>query len=403
MSQENEFRGLVAELKSTIETELGKVGTLEQKQSEYSAEFKQKFEEINDRLDAFEFEAKTNAEVDPELKKSEVVKEFKDIFNDFSTGQNRKSINEREVKTAYHPSLAKSNDLVRFDFAGAGALLLPAQISEEIIKNVTEFTPAMRLARVTTTNRSEYKRRVRTSTAGGRWLAEAVKNDKGKPEYGEISIPPQKWASYFGWSIEQAQDTGYDLVGELNQSFREDFSVDMGNAFLNGDGVGKPTGMVGRITNFDAGQLAIDPSDLIRMQEELKEDYHANAQWLFTRKTRAYIRTLFLTSNNAALQYLWEPSFKAGIPTLLLGAPVNIAREGDLAGVVTGNFTLGQVYAIYGDFNQGYEVAMHTDMFAIDDPYSESDAFIRNLHIMTRVGGNVIKPEALVQITAAGS
>lgn len=392
-----DFRALVAELKEAVTSDINGLRT-------DSAETKSKLDKINDELDKIEFNQKTQpAQTDPALNRKATVAEFKNALGMFAQGERKGLTVADEVKSQYHPSLAtKSDNLVRFDLAAAGALLLPNDISADIIKNVTEFTPAMSLARVTTTNRSNYERRVRTSTAGGDWLSEEVQNVKTKPKYAIVKIPPQKWGARYGWSIEQQQDSGYDLVGELNESFREDFSVDMGEAFISGDGVGKPTGMLGNIENFDATQLAITSDDLIRMQEELKEGYHANASWLFTRKTRAYIRTLILSSTNG-LQYTWEPDFQRKSPTLLLGAPVTIARDGDLAGRVSGNFTSGQVYAIYGDFSQGYEVAMHTDMYMIDDPYTESSSFVRNLNIMTRVGGNVIKPEALVQITAAGS
>lgn len=381
-----EFRGLVAELKESVVTDN-----------------KEAIDRINERMDKQEFDMKTMSRTRPEPSESkkELEKEFKHIALEFVSG-NRHELKKREVKN-YHPSIeTKSDNLVRFDFASAGALLLPAQISEDIIKNVTETTPAMALARVTTTGRSEYKRRVRTGLPGGSWLAEDVSNAKTKPTYAEVNIPPQKWGARYAWSIEQQQDTGYNLVGELTEAFREDFGIDIGAAFLSGNGVGKPTGLIGNITNFNATQLAISTNDLIRLQEELKQDYQANASWLFTRKTRAYIRTLVLSSTNG-LQYTWEPDFQRRSPTLLLGAPVFIARDGQMAGKVSGNFTQGEVYAVYGDFNRGYEMVMHTDMYMIDDPYSEASSFVRNMHIMTRVGGNVIQAEALVQMTAAGS
>jgi HK97 family phage major capsid protein len=232
-------------------------------------------------------------------------------------------------------------------------------------------------------------------------LGEDSATTKGRISYGTIDITPHKWAAQYGVSVEMLDDTGYNLVSEITDAFRDDASVDLGSAFTNGNGVGKPTGMVGNITNFNATQLALSTSDLIRMQEALKNPYHANASWLFTRATRGNVRTQFLGTDG--LQYLWEPSFKAGIPTLLLGAPVYIAAEGDLAGKASGNFTGGQVYAIYGDFSQGYEIVRRTDMYMIDDPYSDADSFTRNFHLMARFGGNVIKSEALVQITAAGS
>lgn len=392
-----EFRNLVVELKDAVNTDINGLKT-------ESAETKAKLDKINEQLDKLEFEHKAQPrEVSEKVKRSQNVAEFKSLLGKFAQGDRRDLAIGDEVKSSYHPSIqTKSDNLVRFDIASAGALLLPNDISAEIIRDVTEFTPAMRLARVTNTNRSNYERRVRTERAGGQWLAEEVANDKTKPKYAIVKIPPQKWGARYGWSIEQQQDTGYDLVGELTLSFREDFSVDMGKAFLTGDGVGKPTGMIGKIENYDSSALKFTTDDLIRMQEELKEPYHTNANWLFTRKTRAYIRTLILSATNG-LQYTWEPDFQRKSPTLLLGAPISIAADGDLAGKVDGDFTLADVPVIYGDFQQGYEVAMHTDMYMIDDPYTESSAFVRNLNIMTRVGGNVIKPEALVQMTSAGS
>jgi HK97 family phage major capsid protein len=381
----DEFRGLVAELKDAV-----------------TAENQEAVSKINERMDAIELEVKSvpKPQASREEKSSEVKEQFVHAFKSFAKGD-RQSLQNVEVKSGYHPSLQKSDNLVRFDFAAAGALLLPAQISADIIRNVVESTPILSLARVTTTDRSEYKRRVRTGTPGGNWLGEDTTVSKGKPTYGEVTITPHKWAARYAMTVEQMQDSAYDLVREITDAFRDDASVDLGNAFTIGNGVGKPTGMVNNITNFNATQLALSAEDLIRMQEALKDSYHANASWLFTRQTRANIRTLFLGSNG--LEYLWEPSFKAGIPSILLGAPVFIAREGDLAGKTSGAFTAGQVYAIYGDFSQGYEVVQHTDMFLIDDPYSEASSFVRNYNIMARYGGNVIKAEALVQITAAGS
>lgn len=397
MSQEQKnWRNAVAELKELTVTQLDKL-------KESKSEYKERFEAINERLDTIDMEVKKleAPAPSPETMKSEIISQFKDVAIEFAKG-NRQALVDREVKN-WHPSLeAKSQNLVRFDLASAGALLLPNQISADIIKDVTEFTPVMNIARVTPTQRSNYERRVRTSTPGGRWLAEEVENQKKKPTYAIVKIPPQKWASEYGMSIEQEQDTGYNLVSELMESYREDFSVDFGSAFVNGDGVGKPTGFVGRTEDYETSNVILSTDDLIHAQETLKDAYQNSATWLFNRNTRAIIRTLVLSQDNA-LQYAWEPDFTRRAPTRLLGSPISVARIGDLASpttVGTNSFTAGSVLAAYGDFRQGYEVAMHTDMYMIDDVYSDASSFIRNLHIMSRVGGNVIKKEAITTITA---
>ena len=397
MSQEQkDWRNAVAELKELTVNQIGELNTS-------SSEYKERFETINERLDSIDMEVKKleRPAPSPETMKSEVISEFKDVVMEFAKG-NRQSLVDREVKN-WHPSLqSKSNNLVRFDLASAGALLLPNQISADIIKDVTESTPVLGLARVTPTQRSNYERRVRTSLPGGRFLAEEVENTKTKPTYAIVKIPPQKWAAEYGMSIEQEQDTGYNLVSELMEAYREDFSVDFGSAFVNGDGVGKPTGFVGNVENFETSNVVLSTDDLIHAQENLKDAYQNSATWLFNRNTRAIIRTLLLSESNA-LQYAWEPDFTKRAPTRLLGSPIAIARIGDLASptnVGTNSFTAGAVLAAYGDFQQGYEVAMHTDMYMIDDVYSDASSFVRNLHIMSRVGGNVIKKEALTTVTA---
>jgi len=387
-----DWRNAVAELK---ELTVDRLNSVEEK----GAEYKEKLERINAKLDELEFSAKTSTAGSPEVKNNETVNEFKDAFVRFAR-KDRQELARTEVKSTYHPSMTKNANMVRFDIAGAGALLLPAQISEEIIKNVVESTPAMQLARVTQTDRSEYKRRARTSTPGGQWLGETAESAKGKPLYKEITITPHKWASSYGMSIEQEQDTGYNLVAEITQAFGEDFAVDMGSAFLNGDGVQKPTGLTDNVGTFTTGGAELTASDLIRAQESLKETYQNSGSWLFTRTARAGIRTLFLSSANASLQYLWEPDFTRKSPTLLLGSPVFIAREGDLAGANDNQYTTGNKIAVYGDFAQGYEIVMRTDMYMIDDPYSNASSFERDFHLMTRVGGGVIKPEALTTIVA---
>lgn len=392
--QQKEWRNAVAELKEVTVDRLNSV-------EEQSAEVKESIEKINAKLDQIEFDAKSATPgQSKDDAKAEVNREFKDAFYRFARGD-RNSLAQTEVKSAYHPTASKASSMVRFDLASTGALLLPAQISQDIIYNVVETTPAMQLARVTQTDRSEYKRRARTSTPGGQWLAETATNTKGKVLYNEISIYPHKWASQYGMSIENEQDTGYDLVGEITRAFSEDFAVDMGQAFLSGTGVGQPVGLIGNVSNFTTAASTITANDLIRATESLQEPYQASASWLFTRTARAGIRTLFLTSANAALQYLWEPDFTRQSPTRLLGAPVFTARNGDLAGANDNSYSTGNVFAVFGDFAQAYEIVMREDMYMIDDPYTNASSFERDFHLMTRVGGNVIKSEALTTLTAA--
>lgn len=385
-----EFRNLVAELKESVRNEN------KDAQDKINARLDEleELKSVQEKIDDFELKLQSMgkpASVDKSEKKAAVAQEFYDAARDFAKG------NRGEMEKKAYTKSAKSTNMVRFDYDSAGALVLPDEISTDIIREAIEATPVTQLVRVTQTSAPVRKRYVRTSTPGVYWIEEEEEAPKGKPTYKTINIELFKAAARYGMSIEQQEDTAFNLIQEITDAYREDFSYSIGNAVVAGDGNKKPTGIIGNVQNFNSGSLALDPDTLIRLQESLKENYHANGQWLFTRDTRANIRTLVLS--NDAYQYLWEPNFQTGAPTLLLGKPINIASENDLAGKVSGNFTSGQVPVLYGDFSQAYEMTRGTEMYMIDDIYSESSNFVRNMAIMSRVGGKVVKPEALAQLT----
>ena len=392
-----EFRQVAAELKSLM--------TASDERSE--AELKEYREKLDKRLDdlEFSFDQKLKAhKVPAESKKYENADAFKAALYAFAR-KDASSIpgllqqRGHEVKSSYHPAFkeVKSDNIVRFDQTTGGALLMPAEVSTDIIYNARETTPLAQLVNMTTTDRAQKVVTLRVGTPGIQWIGEEGTVEKKKMTYRTVTLTPKKAAARYGVSIEQEQDSMHDPIAEMQRAYSEDFAVGVGSAMLKGNGVEQPTGMLGKLTEFESNALALVTDDLIKLQEQILEVYQSSGSWLFTRKTRAYIRTLILSSTNG-LQYTWEPDFQRKSPTLLLGAPVYIAKDSDLAGKVSGNFDANAIPIIFGDFRSGYELTMRSDMYVIDDPYSDSDSFVRNLSIMSRVDGKPTKTEALVAL-----
>jgi HK97 family phage major capsid protein len=402
LDAKQEFRQVAAELKDKFDD--FKSGLISK------SEFESASEKMNTRLDDLEFNLKNlpTRQESGEKTSKENITAFKKAMRHFSEGD-RKNLNSESVrenlgvKSGYHSLMEqKSDNFVRFDVASGGALLMPEEMSTSILYNAVERNAITRLVNNTTTSSHRKIVTIRTSTPGLNWVEEEGTTAKGKTTYRKVALVPKKAAARYGMSIEEEMDSQYDLESEISRAYEEDFDVSVGSAVTTGDGNGKPKGVVGQCKAYQSASLSLTTDILIRMQESLLETYQANANWLFTRKTRAYIRTLVLSSTNG-LQYTWEPDFTRRTPTLLLGSPVNIAREGDLPGEFSGDFSAGQVPILYGDFAQGYELTMRNDMYIIDDPYTESADWIRNYNIMSRVDGQATKAdEALVelQITA---
>jgi HK97 family phage major capsid protein len=383
LDPKSEFRNLAAELKDAVINK-------NQEQSR----------KINERLDAIELGLKSVKT--PETKtNSEDRANFKKAFGLFAKGGLGSVESMRDVKVGRRVAgEIKSDNLVRFDLAAAGALLLPAEMSTDINKQIVEFSPVLQVAKVVETSAPSYKQAQRNDSLSATWLDEDTASSKVKDTFGYVDIPVHKIAARVAWTIEQEQDAAYDLEAEINSSIREQFEKSLGTAFISGNGVKKPTGLVGNVTNYNSTALTLTSDMLIRLQAQLKDYYQANSAWMANRLTFAAIRQLVLSSTNG-LAYLWEPSFQAGYPSRLLGAPIYEAP--DLAGSVTGVFTAGQVPVLYGDFAYGYTVARHTDFYVIRDQFSEASSFVTNLYVMSRFGGAVVRDEAIAQLTITAS
>jgi HK97 family phage major capsid protein len=287
----------------------------------------------------------------------------------------------------------KADNLVRFDLAQAGALLLPAEMSANINRQIVEISPVLQVANVVNTSAPSYKQALRNDSLAASWLEENTSATKVRDSFGYKDIPAHKLAARVAWTIEQAQDSAYDLEAEINLSIREQFDRAIGSAFISGDGVKKPTGLVGNVTAISAATItpqALTADALIAFQQSIKTAYQRNASWMMNRATLAKVRRLTVTGGTLA--YIWEPNFQAGMPSRLLGSPVYEAP--DLAGT-SAVFSTGQVPILYGDFRYGYTVVRNTDFFLIRDPYTEGNAFVTNLYAMTRIGGDVVRSEAI--------
>jgi len=352
-----------------------------------------------DRFDKLEFEVKKNSAVKGESVRGEETKTFLKAARLYGKGGISAVQQEfKDAKVTVNNAEKKSDNLVRFDVSAAGALLMPAEMSADINKQIVEISPVLQVAKVVNTSSPSYKQARRDSSLTASWLDEDVAGSKTKDSFGFTDIPVHKLSARVAWTIEQEQDSAYDLEAEIMSSIREQFDKALGTAFINGDGIGKPTGLVGNVTSKTAGGTSLTADMLIDLQYNIKSFYRANASWMANRQTIREIRQLALVAGTSVLSYLWEPSFQAGEPSRLLGSPIFEAPD-LVAPNASGTYGTGDASVLYGDFNYGYVVPKHTDFFLIRDPYTEGSSFVTNIYAMTRFGGAVVRSEAIAQLT----
>ena len=152
------------------------------------------------------------------------------------------------------------------------------------------------------------------------------------------------------------------------------------DAFLNGNGQGKPTGIFaatggGKVA---ATITALKGDDIINLVYALKRPYRKKAAFIMNDKILATVRTL----KDSDGQYLWQQSLKDGEPERLAGYPVYTSEYAP-----TGMIAFGD-YSYYNIGDRGTRSFKKlTELFAGNDMVG----FVAK----ERVDGKLVLPEAV--------
>ena len=182
-------------------------------------------------------------------------------------------------------------------------------------------------------------------------------------------------------------DAAFNLEGYIIDNFGKALANAEEDAFLNGDGKGKPMGIFdtkqGGQYGTTTSAAAISADDIINLVYNLKRPYRKNAAFITNDKTLAALRKL--KDNNGV--YLWQPALTAGEPDRLFGYAIHTSQFAPEA-------TAGKAAMAFGDFSY----------YNIGDRGSRSLGELRELFAgngmvgflaKERVDGKLVLPEAV--------
>jgi len=297
----------------------------------------------------------------------------------------KEALSPEEVKV-----LTASND-------NTAGYLAPPEYVQELIKGIVEISPIRSIARVrSTTNRSVQIPR-RTSTFAATFVAEqGSRTETTGYQVGMEEIPTHELYALVDISEQELEDSVFNLEQEMTSEFTEQFAKAEGNAFVSGNSVGKPEGIV---TNSSVGVTAsgvsasLNANSLISLYHAVKPDYSRNGTFVMNRSTLAAVRKL----QDGSGQYVFQAGFslQVGVPNTILGAPYVEAT--DVADV--GSSTK-PIY--FGDFRRGYLIVDRVSMSIMRDPFTQATSGNVRYIARRRIGGQVILPEA-IQILQCGA
>lgn len=280
--------------------------------------------------------------------------------------------------------------------ASAG-YLAPPEYGNEILRTVVEYSPIRAYARVMQIAGPEVRYPKKLTGTNAQWVSEIEDRPESTMTFGQVTLAPHELATFVDVSKQLLEDAAYDVEGELRTSFAEDFGVKEGAAFVNGDGAGKPKGIlqatgIQQIVTGAAATLGTAPADLlIDAMSKLPSVYAQNGAWLMNRTTLASIRKL----KDAQGAYLWQPSIQVGAPSTLLGRP--IIEAVDMPSIAAGAFPI-----VFGDFS-GYRIVDRVGVSVLVDPFTKATNGITRFHARKRVGADVTHPDRFVKVKVAAS
>ena len=236
---------------------------------------------------------------------------------------------------ALRTNFRKVSDVLQEGVDADGGYLVPVEYDNRLIQ-VLEEENIMRALATKITTSGEHKINIAATTPATLWVEEGGALTFGDATFDQKFVDSHKLHVAIKVTEELLYDSAFDLEKYILTQFGKALANAEEDAFLNGDGKGKPYGVFDATTGgIKAGNLAADikADDIFDLIYKLKRPYRKGASFIMNDKTIAQIRKL--KDNNG--QYLWQPSLVAGEPDQIAGykvrtsgyAPENAISFGD--------------------------------------------------------------------------
>jgi HK97 family phage major capsid protein len=289
---------------------------------------------------------------------------------------------------------------------GEGGYIAPVETESRIDKALGESSPFRTISTVRRIGSGLYKKPVSASGAASGWAGETeARIETQAPQIELLDFPAGELYAMPAATQALLDDGVADVDQWLADEVRDVFAAQETAAFVNGDGVNKPRGILnytqaangtqgfGEIGTISTGTSgAFDPSaptdailDLIYAG---KSRYRAGSSFVMNRRTVGDIRKFKDADGN----YIWQPSNEAGQPSTLMGYPLYEAE--DMPDVSSGNGAIA-----FGDFRRGYLIVDRQGVRVLRDPYSAKPYVL--FYTTKRVGGGVQDFDAIKVLKAA--
>ena len=269
-----------------------------------------------------------------------------------------------------------------------GGYLVPDEFERTLVEALEEENVFRTLAHVIKTSSGDRKIPVVASKGTASWVDEEGAYTESDDAFSQVSIGAYKLGTMIKVSEELLADSVFDLEAYISKEFARRIGAREEESFFNGDGKGKPLGILAAAGGAEVGvtaasATAITADEVIDLFYSLKAPYRKNAVWVLNDATVKQIRKLKDTTG----QYLWQPSLVAGTPDTILGRPVKTSAFMPTAAAGAKTIAFGDFKYYWIADRQGRTFKKLSELYAANGQVGFMGT--------QRVDGKLILPEAI--------
>ena len=237
---------------------------------------------------------------------------------------------------AFRSNFKRVSNILQEGVDADGGYLVPEEYDRRLIDTLSEENIMRRLATIITTS-GEHKINIAATKPAASWIEEGGALTFGDATFSQILLDAYKLHVAIKVTEELLYDNAFNLEGYILDQFGKALGNAEEDAFLNGDGPGKPLGLFAATGGGTvAGTLtaAIKSDDMLDLVYALKRPYRKKASFIMNDKTLSSLRKL--KDNNGA--YIWQPSYQAGEPDRVLGYAVHTSAYAPEDAIAFGDY-----------------------------------------------------------------
>lgn len=279
-----------------------------------------------------------------------------------------------------------------------GGYTAPVEWDRTIANRLKLISPMRQYSTVESVGTAGFVKLFNDRAVGSGWVGEtATRPATSTPQLTPLTFGNGELYAFPFVTQQLLDDSLIDIEGWLSGEVATEFDRQEAIAFLSGNGVNKPVGLLNYVTGganaathpwgdikvVNSGAATAYTADqLIKLIYALPTAFQGNAKFFGNLNTHAALRLLKDGQGN----YLWQPSYQAGEPATLMGR--QLVELPDLADIAASSISL-----LYGDMAETYLIMDRMGVRVIRDALTNKPYI--GFYTTKRVGGGVKNPDAM--------